>query len=90
MKHDTPGGSPVFDPPIRMTTDGRHISISIALPDVSEEQIRIDLEKTTFTLSVMNDGTIVKKDIRVPRGTRICKKKFASGVLDISLEKPVV
>lgn len=88
MNYDKPDNRPSFDPPVRLTTDGRHISLSIALPGISEEQIRIDLENTTFTLSVMDEGKVVTKDIQVPRGTRFCKKKFADGVLDISLEKP--
>ncbi|MDD5142344.1 hypothetical protein [Methanoregula sp.] len=88
MNYDNPDNRSSFDPPVRMTTDGRHISLSIALPGVLEEQIRIDLENTTFTLSVMDGGNVVTKDIHVPRGTRLCKKKFADSVLDISLEKP--
>jgi HSP20 family molecular chaperone IbpA len=89
MKRDKLSNGTPFDPPLRMTTEGRNIHISIALPGVSEEQIRIDLEGTTFTVSILNTGTTLEKDIQVPRGTRFSKKKFADGVLDISLEKPV-
>ena len=89
MKHDNHNNGTSFDPPLRMTTEGRYIHISIALPGVSEEQIRIDLEKTTFTVSVLKTGKMLKTDIRVPEGTRLSKKKFADGVLDLTLEKPV-
>ena len=89
MNHDKLNNSASFDPPLRMTTEGRLIHISIALPGISEEQIRIDLERTMFTVSILNTGTTLKKDIQVPPGTRFSKKKFADGVLDIFLEKPV-
>jgi HSP20 family molecular chaperone IbpA len=78
-----------FDPLIRMTDDDRHIHVSIDLPGITEEQIRIDLEKTTFTVTISGDDNMLRKTIRVPRGVRIFKKKFSDGVLDILLEKPV-
>lgn len=78
-----------FDPPIRMTDDDRHIHVSIDLFGITEEQIRIDLEKTSFTVTISGEENMLRKTIRVPRGVRIFKKKFSDGVLDIILEKPV-
>ena len=78
----------MFDPPVRMTDEGRHIHLSINLPGVVEEQIRIDLEKTTCTLCILENEKMVKKAIRVPQGVRLFQKKFSGGVLEILLEKP--
>ena len=72
-----------FDPQIERTGNGKEIRLRIGLPGVIEEQIRLDLEKTTLTLSVLQDGTTMKKAIRVPKGTRIYKKKFSDGMLEI-------
>lgn len=77
-----------FDPPVRVTDTGREIQLRISLPGVTEEQIRIDLEKTTFTISVLDHDTVRKKTIRVPDGARIFRKAFLFGVLEIGLEKP--
>jgi len=88
-KQSTKKDRVAFDPPIRMTDDDRFIQVSIDLHGITEEQIRIDLEKTTFTVSVSGDGNTLRKTIRVPPGVRIFKKKFSDGVLDLILEKPV-
>ena len=87
-KHDNPQCSIAFDPPVLIDDDGRYVQVSIDLPGVVEEQIRIDLEKNTFTLSILNDEMTLRKSIQVPEGARIFKKKFSDGVLNISLEKP--
>ncbi|MDD1703338.1 MAG: hypothetical protein LUQ31_10205 [Methanoregula sp.] len=87
-RDETPGGTE-FDPPICMTDEGRQIRIIISLPGIAEEKIRIDLEKTIFTLSVSQDAKILKKSIRVPADVRFFKKKFSGGVLEIFLEKQV-
>jgi HSP20 family molecular chaperone IbpA len=89
MKRERPESSTVFDPPVHMMDDGRHIHVSIGLPGTMEEQIRIDLECTTFTVSVSEQGRMFKKTIQVPAGTRVFRKKFSDGVLAITLEKPV-
>jgi HSP20 family molecular chaperone IbpA len=87
-KRDKPQSSTAFDPPILIDDEGRYIQVVIDLPGVVEEQIRIDLEKNTFTLSILDDEMTFRKSIQVPEGARIFKKKFSDGVLNISLEKP--
>lgn len=88
MNHDYSTERKSSDPPVRVTDSGREIHISISLPGVTEEQIRIDLEKTTFTVSVLDHDRPMKKTIRIPKGARFYKKKFSDGVLEIFLEKP--
>ena len=88
MNRDNLKDSNGFDPPVRMTDDGRHIHVSIDLPGIAEEQIRIDLEKTTCTVCISDMEKTIKKAIQVPQGARFFQKRFSDGVLDIVLEKP--
>jgi len=88
MNHDISQKRKAFDPPVRVTDTGREIHISIDLPGVTEEQIRIDLERTTFTVSIMDHDKPLKKTIQVQKGSRISKKRFSDGILEIFLEKP--
>ena len=76
-----------FDPPVRITDDGRQVQIAICLPGIVEEEIRIDLEKTTITLSIAKAGKTIRKAIRIPSGVQFLKKKFSDGVLEIFLVK---
>lgn len=89
MTQGGPAGKISFDPQVRFSYEGRQLRICIDLPDTTEEQIRIDMEKTALTLSVVRDGSAVKKIIRIPKGLRIFRKKVSNGVLEIVLEKPV-
>jgi len=86
---DTHTATIPFEPPMNRIENERYLHFSIELPGVKEEQIRIDLEKTTITLFVSEPGKIWKKTIPASRGSRLFKKKFSDGVLDICLEKPV-
>jgi HSP20 family molecular chaperone IbpA len=90
MNSDKPHNNASFDPTVRKTEDGRHIHFSIDLPGVAEEQIRIDLEKTNCTLGVLTEDRIMKKAIRIPPGTRLSRKRFSDGILEIILERPAI
>ena len=79
----------VLYPPVRVTDDDRYVHIRIGLPGVTEEQIRIDREKTSLTVSISRDGKTLRKITHIPTGARFLKKKFSDGVLEIILEKPV-
>lgn len=89
MNPGRPKGNVSFDPPVRVSHQGKEYHICIDLPDTTEEQIRIDLEKTALTLSIVRDGAVDKKLIRIPGGLRLFRKKVTAGVLEIILEKPV-
>ena len=88
MISHNPRDNAAFNPPLHITDDGRYIHLSIELHGIVEEQIRIELEKTTCTLCILENEKIVKKAIRVPQGARFFQKKFSDGVLEIFLEKP--
>lgn len=82
----TQGENPVYDPTVRVTGDGKQITVIISIPDVNEEDIRIDLEKTMLTVSFPLDGKRVRKAIRVPQGMHLLRKQFSTRVLKIMLE----
>lgn len=88
MKRDSPKDRTLFNPPVSVTDDGRFIHVSIHLPGVAEEQIRIDLERTMCTVSILVKERTLKKAIRIPPGARVFQKKFSDEVLKITLEKP--
>jgi HSP20 family molecular chaperone IbpA len=88
-KNDIFQDGTTFDPQIIMTDTGRYINVNIDLYGVQEEKIRIDLEKTTFTVSISENEKTLRKVIKIPAGVRIFKKKFSDGVLTLILEKPV-
>jgi HSP20 family molecular chaperone IbpA len=87
MKRDNPDKKDSFHPPVRMTEDSRRVYLWIELPGISEEQIRIDLEKRICTISIVNAGARAKKAITVPPGVRLFQKKFSDGVLELILDK---
>lgn len=87
MNRDIPVDSAAFEPPVIMTDEGSCICLRISLPGVMEEQIRIDLEKTTCTVCVSDKERMVTKTLRVPQGARLSRKKFSDGVLEIFLDK---
>jgi HSP20 family molecular chaperone IbpA len=89
MKEAGTKDKPVFDPPVRVAENGRQIHISVGLAGIAEEKIRIDLEKNTFTVSVLENGARLKKRLRVPEGARFVSKRFFGGVLEVFLAKPV-
>ena len=71
MKNDNLLESAVFDPPVHVTKNGREIHIRIDLPGVTEEQIRIDLENTLFTVSILDNDKLVKKTDPGPEGCTV-------------------
>jgi len=77
----------VIEPVVDRSEDFRHIHIHARLPGVSEEKIRIYLEKNTLTLIASDDLKTFRKEMPVPAGSSLCKKTFAAGLLSLTLEK---
>jgi HSP20 family molecular chaperone IbpA len=75
-------------PPTGISENDHTICIVSHLHGIPEEDIRIDLEKTRLTISaVIRTGKVLQK-VTIPEGSRISKKKFRDGILEIILEKP--
>ena len=90
MTHSNPDPDKTpFKPQVDRIDDGRYLHFRIDLPGIKEEQIRIELEKSTVTLILSGPGKKQETTITAPRGSRLFKKKFSDGVLDICLEKPI-
>ena len=88
MKHTGDNAGTPFNPSVQSAYEGRQFYIRVDLPGVTEEQIRIDIEKTAVTLSVSRNGVMEKKTIRIPEGSRLFRKRLSDGILEIILEKP--
>ncbi len=84
-KEPQPGTA--FNPPIRIIDEGKQIHVSVDLPGIAEEQIRIDLEQTTCTLCILKNEQVLWTEFAIPRGVRFFRKKFSEGLLEIILEK---
>ena len=79
----------IIVPPTGISESGRLICIISQIHGIPEEEIRIDLEKTQLVISTSNKKTAVLQTITVPEGSRISKKKFRDGILEIILERPL-
>ena len=77
----------IIVPPTGISESGRLICIISQIHGISEEEIRIDLEKNQLVISTSNDKTALLQTITVPEGSRISKKKFRDGILEIILER---
>ena len=79
----------VIVPPTGISERGGSICIVSQLHGIPEEDIRIDLEKTQLVISALIRTEKVIRKIIVPDGSRISKKKFSDGILEIILERPL-
>jgi HSP20 family molecular chaperone IbpA len=79
----------IIVPPTGISESGRLICIISQIHGFPEEEIRIDLEKNQLVISTSNDKTALLQTITVPEGSRISKKKFRDGILEIILERPL-
>jgi HSP20 family molecular chaperone IbpA len=76
-------------PPTGISEQGRSICIIMHLHGIPEENVRIDLEKVQLIVSAAKpDGQFLQK-ITVPSGSRISRKKFRDGILELTLERPL-
>ncbi|MEI8331596.1 MAG: Hsp20/alpha crystallin family protein [Methanomicrobiales archaeon] len=78
----------VIDPPTRISENGGSICIISQLHGISEDDIRIDLENRRLEISASLPDAMVMRVVLVPEGSRIIRKKFRDGILEIILEKP--
>ena len=77
------------EPSVGIAEDERYIRIRSILPGLREEQLRLEIEDETLTISAGNGKGEYKKEITVPALTRFFRKRFHEGILEIILEKPV-
>ena len=80
----------IIDPPTGISENGGSICIISQLHGIPEEDIRIDLEKRQLVISALMPEAIVKREVLVPEGSRIIRKKFHDGILEIIPGNPPV
>jgi HSP20 family molecular chaperone IbpA len=78
-----------IEPAVTILDEGKILRILTELPGVAEEKIKIDLENTSTTVTIVASDTLIqyKKVITIPCEVRVSKKRFSDGVLELSLEK---
>jgi HSP20 family molecular chaperone IbpA len=76
-------------PVTTLLDEGKFLRIITKLPGITEEKIRIDLEKTTVTLTATGDGNGVNHVISLPCEVSFSSKRFSDGVLELVLEKKI-
>jgi HSP20 family molecular chaperone IbpA len=78
-----------FEPVTKIIDEGKFLRIITELPGISEEKIRIDLENSSTSVTIVANNTVkqYKKVIAIPCNVSFSKKRFSDGVLEITLEK---
>lgn len=78
-----------IEPDTTLFDDGKFLHILTRLPDIAEEKIKIDLENhsTSVTIAASDTDKQYRTSISVPCEVRFSKKRFANGVLELTLEK---
>jgi HSP20 family molecular chaperone IbpA len=79
----------VSTPLTEVTETGDNICVTCHLHGIPEEEIMIDLERNQLTLYASKRNGEYLHKITVPGGSRIIKKKFRDGILEITLERPL-
>ncbi len=83
------GEKTIISPPTGISQSGRSIIIISQLHGIPEENIRIDLENKQLIISASKPDAMVIRKISVPECSRISKKRFRDGILEVILEKPL-
>ena len=78
-----------IEPPVTIFDEGKFLRILTELPGVAEEKIKIDLENTSTSVTIVATDTAIqyKKVITIPCEVKFTKKRFSDGVLELILEK---
>jgi HSP20 family molecular chaperone IbpA len=78
-----------IEPSTTLFDEGKFLRILTKLPGIAEEKIKIDLENTTTSITIVATDTEIqyKKVITIPCEVRFSKKRFSDGVLELTLEK---
>jgi HSP20 family molecular chaperone IbpA len=76
----------IVTPLTEVTETGGSICVTCHLQGIPEEEIRIDLEKGQLTLYASKQNEMYLRKITVPEGSRITRKKFHDGILELTLE----
>jgi len=73
---------------INLADEGNYFLVTVELPGIEEEDIRIDLEKNVLVVSWSDHHSdYFREELVLPKKGRLMRKKFNNGNLQIVLEK---
>jgi len=78
-----------IEPVTTLLDEEKIVRIRSELPGISEEKIRIDLDKNSVTIWASGTENQYKKVISLPFDVKFSKKRFSEGVLELTLEKTI-
>ena len=78
-----------IEPVTTLFDEEKILRIRSELPGISEEKIRIDLDKNSVTIWASGTENQYKKVISLPFDVKFSKKRFSEGVLELTLEKTI-
>ena len=78
-----------IEPVTTLFDEEKIVRIRSELPGISEEKIRIDLDKNSVTIWASGTENQYKKVISLPFDVKFSKKRFSEGVLELTLEKTI-
>jgi len=74
------------DAPIDIFENGKEMRVIAELPGVNEEDIRLDLNEDTLTISASRANRNYYKNVKLPRASEsIIGKIYNSGILEVIL-----
>jgi HSP20 family molecular chaperone IbpA len=78
-----------IEPATTLIDKGKFLRILTELPGIAEEKIKIDLENSSTSVTIVATDTVkhYKAVITIPCEVRFSKKRFSDGVLELTLEK---
>ena len=85
----TTGIIKILEPATTLIVEEKIIKIRIELPGITEEKIKIDLDKKSVIIRASDSMKQYKKVITLPFEVKFSKKRFSDGVLELNLEKTV-
>jgi HSP20 family protein len=78
---------PTIEPVTDLFDEGDYLRIIAELPGMTEDKILILVENTTLILSASDKVRNYRKEILLPCGVLVGKKRYVNGILELTLEK---
>jgi HSP20 family molecular chaperone IbpA len=76
-----------LEPAAECVEDGNRVRVVVKLPGISETKIRVELDDGSLIIWASDGEKTYRKEIPISRNTRISRKKFQDGELELILEK---
>jgi HSP20 family molecular chaperone IbpA len=77
----------VIEPVVDVFDEGSSFHVIVEMPGVDENLIHVNLQGTTIRVSATGKGRAYQKEILLPCQTRLEKRRFQNGILELTMEK---